>query len=295
MNLMYPETKDTTATKTAATEKPFVPLLLVLAVYPTWLVLTTSPALLAAPLAICAFWLLNRRKLYFLAGLLTALCVFRIDWLPFLLGPGLILGGLQFLGGFAIAAAGTYFGAQMLHQPLDLATLMALSGSAVPTQALQNFSAMLVLILGENSSNLQIGTIAIYIVSLVSSTELWWRLHHMPDTENKFLKKCAATTLIMLTAGIHTTVQDYIALVPVIVWLWLATADDTEGTGGLVRKVIIAYPILTWLYFGLQTAFPAFNAPVYFVWAVVLSVTVLPTLDLEVNNLLNRRFKAQSN
>ncbi len=290
MNLMSPTTtKDSTKL-----DHPIVPLLLVLIAYPTLLVLTRSPLMLAAPLAICAFWLLFRRKLYFVAGLLTALCVFRIEWLPFFLIPGLILGGLQFLAGSALAAIGTFFAAQIMHQPLDLAALFTASQSAVPTHALQNFAAMLVLILGENTTNLQIGTLAVYIVAIISSTELWWRLHHMPDSQNKFLKKCAATVLIMLAASAHTAVQDYIALVPVIVWLWQATADDTKETGGLVRKVIIAYPILTWIYFAAQTAFPGFSVPIYFVWAVVLSVTVLPTLDVEVNNILNRRFKAQS-
>ncbi len=62
MNLMSPETKDTTVINAAATNNLTVPLLLVLLAYPTWLVLTTSPAMLAAPLAICAFWLLLRRN-----------------------------------------------------------------------------------------------------------------------------------------------------------------------------------------------------------------------------------------
>ncbi len=289
MNLMSPTTKESTKM-----DHPAVPLLLVLIAYPTWLVLTTSPVMLAAPLAICAFWLLLRRKLYFVAGLITALCVFKIEWLPFFLIPGVILGGLQFIAGSALAAAGAFFASQMLHQSLDIATLLNASQSSVPTHALQNFSAMLALILGDNTANLQIGTLAVYVVAIVSSTELWWRLHHVPDCQNKFLKKCAATVLIALTASAHTAVQDYIALVPVIFWLWQATADDTKDTGGLVRRVIIAYPFLTWLYFSAQTAFPGFSLPIYFVWAVVLSVTVLPTLDVEVNNLLNRRFKAQS-
>ena len=153
---------------------------------------------------------------------------------------------------------------------------------------------MLSMILGANTSNLQIGVLAIYIVAIVSATELWWRVHHLQDSQNKYLKKCAATVLIMLTTSPHTTVQDYIVLIPIIVWLWQATADDTNDTGGLVRKVIIAYPFLTWLFFAVTMAFPALNLPVYFVWAVVLSVTVMPTLDVEINKILNSRFKAQN-
>ncbi|MBI2810386.1 MAG: hypothetical protein HYX67_06120 [Candidatus Melainabacteria bacterium] len=291
MNLMSPTSTTKESTKM---DHPMVPLLLVLIAYPTWLVLTTSPTMLAAPLAIFAFWLLLRKKLYFVAGLITALCVFRIEWLPFFLIPGLILGGLHFFAGSALAAVGTFFAAQMMHQPLDMAALFSASQGALPTHTLQNFAAMLVLILGENTTNLQIGTLAVYIVAIISSTELWWRIHHLVDSQNRFLRKCAATVLITLTASAHTTVQDYIALIPVFVWLWQTTADDTKDTGGLVRKVMISYPILTWLYFAAQTAFPGFAVPVYFVWAVVLSVTVLPTLDVEVNNILNRRFKAQS-
>jgi len=289
MNLMSTTTKDSTAT-----DHWLMPLLLVLVAYPTWLVLTTSPAIIAAPLAVCAFWLLCRRKLYFVAGLLTTLCVFRIEWLPFLLFPGLILGGLQFAGGVAVAAVGTYLAAQMMHLPLDIPALMTVNQSAVPSHLLQNFSAMLSLILGENTPNLQVGVFATYIVSIVSATELWWRVHHLPDSQNKYLKKCAATVLIMLAASAHTTIQDYIVLIPIIVWLWQATADDTKDTGGLVRKVIISYPFLTWIFFAVTIAFPSLNLPIYFIWAVVLSVTVLPTLDVETNKILNSRFKPQT-
>ncbi len=292
MNLMSPETKNTTAT---AMGNPMLPLLLVLIAYPTWLTLTTSPTLLVAPLAIFSFWLLLRKKLFFFAGLLTALCVFRIEWLPFLLIPGLILGRLPFFGGAALAAAGTFFAMQAMHQPFDFATLLAATQGAVPTHSLQNFAAVLALILGENSTNLQIGTLAVYAVSIVASTELWWRVHHLPDSQNKFLKKCSATILIMLAASAHTVIQDYVALIPLFVWLWQATADDdTKETGRLVRKVLIAYPVMTWLYFAAQTAFPSVSMPIYFVWAVVLSVTTLPTLDVEQNNILNKRFKTQS-
>lgn len=304
MNLMSPETKNTTA---AAMGNPMLPLLLVQLAYPTLSVLTTSPALLAAPVAIYAFFLLLRKKLFFVAGLLTALCVFRIEWLPFLLFPGLVLGGLRFAGGVALAAVGAFAAVQAMHIPLDFASLLAAGYSAlgaqgvlsaqgtVPTHGLQNFAAVLALILGENSINLQIGTLAVYAVSVVAATELWWRVHHLPDSENKFLKKCSATILIMLAASAHTIIQDYIALVPIFVWLWQATADDdTKETGRLVRKVLFAYPVMTWIYFAAQTALPSVSIPLYFVWAVVLSVTTLPTLDVEVNNILNKRFKAQS-
>lgn len=294
MNLMSPETKNTTAAKAATMDNPMLPLLLVLAAYPTMLVLTTSPALIAVPIALCAYWLMLRKKLFFFAGLLTALCVFRIEWLPFLLFPGLIVGGLQFAGGAALAAVGTFFAMQAMHIPFDLAALSAVNGAA-PTHALQNFAAVLALILGDNYPNLQIGIFAVYVVSIVTSTELWWRVHHLPDNQSKFLKKCSATMLITLAASAFTAVQDYIALVPVFVWLWQATADDdTRETGRLVRKVLIAYPIVTWLYFAAQTAFPSLSIPVYFVWAVVLSVCTLPTLDVEQNNILNKRFKTQS-
>ncbi|MBS1956638.1 MAG: hypothetical protein JST89_20795 [Cyanobacteria bacterium SZAS-4] len=291
MNLMSPETKNTTAT---AMDNPMLPLLVVLLAYPTVLVLSTSPALIAVPVAICAYWMLLRKKLFFFAGLLTALCVFRIEWLPFLLIPGLIVGGVRFAGGAALAAVGTFFAMQAMHIPFDFAALAAVNG-AVPTHTLQNFAAMLALILGENYPNLQIGIFAVYLVSIVTSTELWWRVHHLPDNQNKFLKKCSATMLITLAASAFTAVQDYIALVPVFVWLWQATADDdTRETGRLVRKVLIAYPIVTWLYVAVQTAFPSLSIPVYFVWAVVLSVCTLPTLDVEQNNILNKRFKAMS-
>ncbi len=209
---------------------------------------------------------------------------------------GLILGRLRFLGGAALAAAAAYVAMQTMHQPFDFATLLATNQGALPAHALQNFAAALTLIIGENSTNLQIGTFAVYIVSIVTSTELWWRVHHLPDHQSKFLKKCSATVLIMLAASAQTVIQDYIALIPIFVWLWQATADDdTRETGRLIRKVLIAYPVMTWLYFGVQTAFPSLSIPIYFVWAVVLSVTTLPTLDVEQNNILNRRFKSQSN
>jgi|688.fasta_scaffold235575_2 hypothetical protein len=294
MNLTSPPTTETVeAPQPAQTTNIALPLLLVLAAYPTWLAMTTAPAMLVAPVAVCAYWLLLRRKLYFVAGLLTALCLFKPEWLPFLALPGFIFGGVQFFGGVALAALAAFFGAQAMHMPLDLTTLAGLNGVA-PVHTMQNFGAMLALILGENTPNLQIGTLACYAVAFVSSTELWWRMHQIADSHTKYLKKCAATSLIMLTTSMHTSMLDYIVLVPVLVWLWQATADDIKDNGGLVRNVIVAYPLMTWAYFGLQAAAPTLSLPLYFVWAVVLSVCVLPTLDVETNRILNARFKTQS-
>lgn len=293
MNLTSPPpTEKIEAPQPAKKANLALPLALVLLAYPTWLTLTTAPAMILAPVALCAYWLSMRHKQYLVAGLLTALCAFKPEWLPFLILPGFIFGGLPFTGGVAVAAAAAFFGAQAMHVPLD-ASLFA-GSAAIPTHSLQNFSAMLALVLGENTPNLLIGTLACYVVSVVSSTELWWRMHQIADSPNKFWKKCAATTLIMLTTSIHTTITDYIVLVPVLVWLWQATADDINDNGGLVRKVIVAYPIVSWAYFALQTAFPMVNAPLYFVWGVVLSVCVMPTLDVETNRILNARFKAQN-
>jgi len=294
MNLTSPPpTEKVEAPQPAQTSNFIPPLLLVLAAYPTWLALTTTPALLVAPVGVFAYWLSMRRKLFFVAGLLMALCAFKPEWLPFLALPGFIFGGLQFAGGFAIAAAATFFGAQAMHLPLDW-SITAGSTPEVATHTYQNFAAMLALILGDSTPNLQIGTLACYAMAIVSSTELWWRTHHLVDSDHKFLKKCAATTIIMLTTSIHTTIQDYVVLVPVLVWLWQATADDINDNGGLVRKVIIAYPIFSWLYFGAQAAMASLSLPVYFVWGVVLSVCLLPTLDVETNKILTARFKAQN-
>ncbi|HEY9734307.1 MAG TPA: hypothetical protein V6C89_20515 [Drouetiella sp.] len=294
MNLTSPPTRETVETPPPAQASNIaLPLLLVLAAYPTWQAITTAPAMLAAPVAVCAYWLLLRRKLYVVAGLLTALCAFKPEWLPFLALPGFVFGGLQFAGGVAVAALATFFGAQAMHYPLSISMLAGVGGD-IPPHAMQNFSAMLSLILGENTPNLQIGTLACYAVSVISSSELWWRIHHIPDSHPKFLKKCAATTLIMLTTSMHTSAVDYIVLVPVLVWLWQATADDVNDNGGLVRKVIMAYPLVTWAHFGLQAALPAVSVPIYFAWAVVLSVCLLTTLDVETNRILNARFKAQN-
>jgi hypothetical protein len=269
-----------------------VPLLLVLVSYPTWLVLTTSPILLVVPAALTAFWILNRQGHWFLAGLLTALCVFRIEYLPFLVLPGLILGRFYFLGGISIAAIAVYVTAQAMHLPLDMPTLIAVNSSVTAPNLMQNFAGLLVLFLGEGTAQLQTATLAIYAFAIISVTEIWWRLHHMPISQNKFLKKCCVTILVILLTSPHTYIQDYIALIPVAIWLWQATADNTKDNLKLIRQVIVCFPILSWLFFIAQSIFITLHLPVYFIWAVALVVVVLPTLDDETNQLLTQKLKS---
>ncbi len=269
-----------------------VPLLSVIASYPTWLVLTTSPILLAVPATLAAFWILSRNRQYFLAGLLTGLCLFQIEYLPFLALPGLILGRLRYLAGITSALIALFFAAQFIPDLKNALSIQSLLSAPAITLApamsmtpapnlMQNFSGLLLLLLGEGSPHLQMASLTLYTVIVVAVTELWWRLHNFPLSQNKFLKKSSITILVMLIASPHTYIQNYIAVVPVAMWLWQATANDQRDNAKTIRKTIIAFPILSWVFFAAQSVFLFLRLPPFLLWATALAVLTLPTLDEE--------------
>jgi riboflavin transporter FmnP len=263
-----------------------VPLILVLASYPVWLVLTTSPILLAVPAILAAFWILTRNRQYFLAGLLTGLCLFQIEYLPFLAISGLILGRLRYLAGISSALIALFSAAQFIPDLKNALSIPALLSAPAVSMApapnlMQNFSGLLLLLLGEGSPHSQMASLTLYIVIIVAVTELWWRMHNFPLSQNKFLKKSSITILMMLIASPHTYIQNYVAVIPVAIWLWQATANDTRNNAKTIRITIAAFPILSWVFFAAQSVFLFLRLPPFFLWATALAVLTLPTLDDE--------------
>ncbi|HEY9678589.1 MAG TPA: hypothetical protein V6C76_11300 [Drouetiella sp.] len=257
-----------------------VPLALVLISCPTWLTLTTSPTLFAIPAAIFGIWYFHRAGHWFLAGLLTAICLFRPEFLPFMIVPGLILGRFFYLGGLAVSGIAVYFAAQFMHLDINLSALMAAAVTG-PANMMQNFAGILTLLLGENASNLSVAVWAIYGITLACVTELWWRMKDQSISQNKYLKKCAGTILMMLLAAPHTYAQDYVAFIPVAIWLWNATKNDSRSNATTIRRMIFAFPLVSWLFYFAAPTFVMLRIPPYFIWALALSLVLLPTLDDE--------------
>lgn len=260
-----------------------VPLVLALVSYPTWLVLTSSPPIyLLVPILLAAFWILIRRGQFLGAGLITGLCLVKLEYVPMLLISGLILGRLRYLAGFVVSLAALYFASQQIpwvsstfNMPPGLAPLLS---GGLTANLMQSFSGLLVLLLGD-SYEVQMASLAVYALLTVCVAELWWRLQKFPLSDTKYLKASAVTILFMLIGSPHTFAADYIAVVPAAVWLWQATANDTRDSAGTIRKMIIAFPILSWIFFIAQPIFLMLRLPPYFLWATSVVVLTLAIME----------------
>jgi hypothetical protein len=264
--------------------------------FPTWYsVKVGQPALFVLP-GLVAFWLLCRKRRYFLAGLASCVTMVKLQYLPPIFVIGCLLGRGRFLGGFTLIALlllglalGTLGADNVMRFPQAL--LQGEGGqsvSGVAADEMQNLRGTLNLLVGSDSSVVHYISIAAFALALAGLTFLWWRAtktwwRNSQDETSKgrgasqFRVLASISTLVILAVSPHCHVQDYLAVVLPCIWLWFEIAKlkengNTSKSLTFLQGMIILFPLLGWPFFFLKIFFQLAKIQPFFLWAVVVII-----------------------
>jgi hypothetical protein len=238
-----------------------------LACFPAFICLglgQTSIVLLGA----CAlFWYLLQNKQYVWAGLSLICCLLKLQYAPFLVIPGLILGRAKFLLGMMIALGllslisvifiGDNSFQLYLNALLCYENDPSLADYAV--NAMHNIRGLFFGQCGPNTSKI-IATISL-ILSLVSIACLWL---FIDSKNNPVIMRLlsAITILLMLLTSLHVYVFDYVLMLLPAIWLWDIYNDMPNNLFNKLNKfAIVLFPIVSWfflLFSALEDLHPTF-------------------------------------
>lgn len=265
----------------------------VLASFPAWISVELGQTALFQFGFLMLFFLLLRSQRFFLAGLISMFLLVKLQYVPIILAVGLIIGRLRYLGGFllsGLALAGLTISSlgwsNVINYPQALLygeTSDKVSG--VSGREMQNFRGELILLLrGHEDKFVHLAAVAFFGAALLLLSALWiWgypKLKQLSEKSEHFaFDVCASlTTLLMLIASPHTHTQDFLscAIPCYLLYRCFDLSTPTNGRLKALRNLILAFPILSWVFFILKFLFQlAFMQP-FFIWAVaVLSLTIL--------------------
>jgi Glycosyltransferase family 87 len=269
--------------------------------HPTWFAFENGQTtLFHFPVLIC-YWLLLRSKKYFLAGLVSFIFLIKLQYLPFLLPIGFVLGRLKYLSGFMISASLLFLYTlsvvgwnNIISYPKALGFIET-HGNGVASPIMQNFKGQLLIFMGD-SHTLHLITAAIYGVGVILVLAIWlWLLPRLVRAAERRAFEIAASlsTLIMLICSPHTHMQDYmtVAIAAAFLYPLMKTADPSNRTMGLVKWLFYIFPAYSWVTVLLFVVCVRLRFQPYFLWDVIL----LLVLSLEVSKRLQAKRQIEEN
>lgn len=221
-----------------------------LASFPCWLGLKIGQTCFLLLFGQVVFWSLLRSGKFFQAGLAMALCLFKLQYAPFLVLVGLLVGKIRYLLGLCLASVllliGSLLGVGLTNTQNYAAILtngeMRRVIAGVDSMVMQNFRGELNLFFGADSDNVHAIALALAGASIAMLAILWWRSGSQVLRKDSFDRLAAITVLVMLIASPHTHAQDYLICVMPFVWLWPRAIAS-------VRWLILLFPLLSWILF----------------------------------------------
>jgi hypothetical protein len=255
----------------------------VLAAYPTWVGFRLGQSSLLAFPALVAFWFLLRSRKFGLAGTAGGLMFMKLQYGPIVLLTGIILGALRFflpaiatLAALICIAGFTVGWDNVLRYPTAL-LLGDTSGrfSGVPVFQMQNFRGAFALSLGGETSATRLAAGLLMFATAFGITWLWvkWMPQVRSGDNAKFRTLASITVLAMLASSLHSFPQDYLFAAIPCIWLWKWTEDDHHFSK-VVRTLILAFPILSWVFFLFQHLFLMVRIEPFLLWALALLTCV---------------------
>jgi hypothetical protein len=256
----------------------------VLAAYPTWLSFRLGQTSLWAFPALTAFWILLRAGKYGTAGIAASMVFVKLQYGPIVLLCGLIFGGLRFflpalasLAVMVMISGFTLGWENVLRYPSALLlgdTSATFSG--VPVWLMQNFrGAFALTLLGETpATRLAAGVLWLFTAAGITWIAIRWMPAIRSGDQKKFQTFASIATLGMLVSSLHTFAQDYLFAAIPCLWLWHWTKEKHQFSQ-VVRALIIAFPIISWVFFLFQHLFVIVRVEPFLAWALALAVCVL--------------------
>jgi hypothetical protein len=248
----------------------------VFASFPTWLCFRLGQTSWVNFAAVASFWWLIGKQRSFLAGVAASAFTIKVQYLPLPFLVGLILGRLRFFLGFALIttllvtlALNTVGLSNITSYPQAVLRIDASRNvSGVSPEVMQNLRGALVLLTYADDHFVHIATIVFLALVIVSGTALFLKRPTETQTlDRDFQIKASVCSLLMLIASPHTHVQDYLVATVPAIWLWQAVAGRKAP---VLKTLILAFPVLSWLFFVVRPLFALARIQPFFVWALVV-------------------------
>lgn len=270
-----------------------VALVALLSSYPCWASFRMGQtSLWLYPSLALFFWCLERKRSY-LAGLAMAAALVKLQYSPFVIGVGILLGRLKFIAGvtsmLALLSLLAVWGVGLdnvmrFPQALighELGGGLKDSGvSGVAPHMMQNLRGEIFLFdPGFSNIAMQIGLIA----GLCLTIYVWLK-------SKNFDYSAALTILLMLAFGPHTHTQDYVIACLALLYLWPLCSDKTHpayiaGKSRIVMKILLlGFPALSWIFSLFHPVFAQFLIQPYLLWAISLITVSLFSLGRELQD-----------
>ena len=268
---------------------------LTFASFPAWLSLELGQASFYVLGALAFMLYFLKGKKYFLSGIASGFITIKLQYFPFFWIIGLVHGKWRFLAGalscLAVLLLLSFFvlGADnVLSYPQALfsgETGQAVSG--VSSFMMQNWRGQLFLLLkGENAGTLKF-VLAAFLLSIIAV--LYLNLKKYRDAGKRSVDVVAALSImIALMGSVHTHTQDYFLLAVAALLLrdWLSDRSTDAnissaaiGQGKIIRRSLLLFPALSWLFFYLQPLLMLLAIQPFFIYLLLLSILILWRLE----------------
>ncbi len=267
--------------------------------FPAWMAFSQGQTALYLFPAVVAFYFLLRSSKFFFSGLLTTMLLMKLQYTPLIVATGLILGRMKYMAGLAISAALLSLLAvsivgwdSVLAYPNAL--LFAETSdrvSGVNTQAMQNFRGELILLCGQDNSLVHILSAGLFGLGFIAVCSMWLVCYPriigagVLNKEQAF-DTCFALTIVgMLIFSPHTHVQDFVCVIVSGVLFYRAFNLVSPGSNRLklLRVLLLAFPLLSWMFFNANVFLSQMFIQPYFLWSVVIILLVLTELKVKLN------------
>jgi Glycosyltransferase family 87 len=259
----------------------------VFASYPTWLCLRLGQTAWINFAALTAFWWLIGQSRSFLAGLAASVFIMKFQYLPLPFLVGLMRGRLKFILGFALVSA-LLFALTVVtvgwsniacYPQVILGIGVGKNVSGVSPELMQNLRGALVLI--TNEDNQLVHVIAFGFLAIVSLAAVIFRDSKKTNQiDSNFKIKASICSLLLLIASPHTHIQDYLVATIPALWLWQATSWQSAP---LLRRAILAFPLISWIFYFLRPIFMLVRIQPFFVWALLVIFLAVKELQRPPN------------
>ena len=250
--------------------------------YPAWLSFELGQTSLYQFPATIGFWLLLRAKRAFTAGLLSALLLVKLQYMPAMILIGLILGRGRYAAGLllsssvlAVLTVLTVGMDNILKYPsaLQFGETNAQVGG-VAANMMQNFRGEMIVLSFQDEHLIHQLSLALFAVGIIASVLLWVKLYPQ-------MKKCLGEDAFGICAGIsilvslifspHTHIQEFLPASLAIVFLSPLLKNGPNKALNIILSVLmIGFPILSWLFFLFLPIFQMYKVQPYLFWDLAL-------------------------
>ena len=244
--------------------------------------------------ALVWYWLFLKKKRYVAAGFVSVAFLIKIQFLPFLILLGCLLGGWRYLIAFSVPSllymaytVATLGWGNLINYPSALHFLET-HAKSVASEIMQNLRGEILMFFPSTPVTDAIVLLG-YSAGILATLCMWkWLVPRMAKTigDKAFNLAASITVLLMLVLSPHTHIQDYINISIVAAFLYSSFQTATTRTiwQHIARWLLLIFPIYSWLTILLFVFMVRIHMQPYFLWACILLIVLIADVRSTLKN-----------